>query len=481
MSHLFSKQELNFMIFNLITISAFLPIKDFSNHRLPEVLEFAALVKLGGISYQDSLPQGLLQMLKFNCNLSGKKSIYSGFNSKMVTLQTIEDEVVDNEMVWEAYLGKSIQLVRRCLKAVPEHKWCIFWKRSLDNFKKTLPEMPIMRCHHNEIKDINPIDNVMLFSKYKKLPPFEQLKIFIGMATHRINVLKPTIEKEFAIKSWPDKTLWAASLWSYTLTRECEKDADSAACYHYLALYESIPTTRPDILYSLQRIYAAILEPKYQKIGQKQKKAKKVINLIQLDRLGPTEKLQKTRSFKVLRQIVQQLENAGRRGSGYGGGHQHGGHHYGGHQHGGRQKSKVTKDYYKVLDVEPSASTAEIKSAYRKLAKKYHPDLYKKQDGDTEETVKIKMQGINEAYDVLKDPEKKKLFDQGIDPNDPNANNRGHPGANPFDMFFGGGGRGGQRGGNQFVFTSGGGFPDFEFPQGGSYKFNLGGFQFVFQ
>ena len=427
-------------------IFGFLPIKELGNHRLPEVLEFTALVKLGGISYKDSSPQRLLQMLKFDCNLNGKKSIYSGFNSKMVTLQIVEEDVIDNEMIWESYLGQSIQLARRCLKAAPEHKWCSFWKRSLENFKKVLPEMPIMRCHHNEIQNIKPLDKPMLFSKFKKLAPFEQLKMFIAFATHRVNQLKSIVEKEFTIKQWPEQTLWGAALWSYTLPRECERDPNSAACYHYLALYESIPTTRPDILYSLQRIYAAILEPKWQKIAEKKSKAQKVINLIQIERLGPSEKLQRTQSFKLLKQILQKFQQAQQQRQ------QHGGHH--GH-HGHQQRKKLEKDYYKVLGVEPSASAQEIKTAYRKLAKKFHPDLFKKQAGDTEETVKVKMQNINEAYDVLKDPEKKKLFDSGVDPNDPNANNGGghaHGGGFPFDMFFGGGGRGG---GSQFVFTQG--------------------------
>eukprot|EP00834_Sanchytrium_tribonematis_P000175 NODE_4_length_77007_cov_1.156642.p15 type:complete len:461 gc:universal NODE_4_length_77007_cov_1.156642:20377-18995(-) len=455
-----------------VFILAFLPMRELSNHRLPEVLEFAALTKLGGIAYKDSSPQRLLQMLKFECNLSGKRSIYSGFNSKMVTLQIIEEDVVDNEMLWEAYIGQSIQLVRRCLKAAPEHKWCSFWKRSLDLFKKNLPHMPLMRCHHNEIQDIKPIENLMLFSKFKKLSHFEQLKTFIALATHRVNLLQVTVEKEnFALKKWPERTLWAAALWSYTLPRECERDPSSAACYHYLALYESIPTTRPDILFSLQKIYVAILEPKLQKLTSKKNKAEKVINLIQIERLAPSEKLQRMKSFRLLQQILQQLQQAGRRQQG---GHRgHGGHgHHGGF--GGQNRKKPTKDYYKILGVEPSASDKEIKSAYRKLARRMHPDLYVKQEGDTKESIEKKMQEINEAYEVLKDKEKRRMFDQGVDPNDPHANAGGHAhgGGFPFDMFFGGG-RGG--GGNQFVFTQGGGFPNFEFPnQGGQFEFFFG-------
>ena len=64
------------------------------------------------------------------------------------------------------------------------------------------------------------------------------------------------------------------------------------------------------------------------------------------------------------------------------------------------------KDYYEILGVDKSSSEAEIKSAYRKLAKKYHPDL---NQGDKEAEQKFK--DINEAYEVLSDPEKKKQYD----------------------------------------------------------------------
>lgn len=65
------------------------------------------------------------------------------------------------------------------------------------------------------------------------------------------------------------------------------------------------------------------------------------------------------------------------------------------------------KDYYKVLDVSRSASTEEITKAYKKLARKYHPDL---NQGDS--TAEEKFKDVNEAHEVLKDPEKRKLYDQ---------------------------------------------------------------------
>ncbi|MBR5295062.1 MAG: DnaJ domain-containing protein, partial [Clostridia bacterium] len=74
------------------------------------------------------------------------------------------------------------------------------------------------------------------------------------------------------------------------------------------------------------------------------------------------------------------------------------------------------RDYYEVLGLSKSASEDEIKKAYRKLAKKYHPDM---NPGDQEAEVKFKE--VNEAYSVLSDEEKKGRYDQfghaGVDPN----------------------------------------------------------------
>src|ERR671929_1415175 len=92
-------------------------------------------------------------------------------------------------------------------------------------------------------------------------------------------------------------------------------------------------------------------------------------------------------------------------------------------------------DFYKVLGVDRKASQDEIKKAYRKLARKYHPDTNK--DPGAEERFKA----VSEAYDVLGDPEKRKKYDRG-----------GHVfgGAGPF----GGGGSGAGTGAGSADFGS---------------------------
>lgn len=107
------------------------------------------------------------------------------------------------------------------------------------------------------------------------------------------------------------------------------------------------------------------------------------------------------------------------------------------------------RDYYEVLGIGKNATDAEIKSAYRKLAKKYHPDL---NPGNKEAEEKFKE--VNEANDVLSDPQKRQRYDQfgfaGVDPNYAAANGGGAGGF--------GGGFGGMDLGDIFGDIFGGGF-----------------------
>ncbi|PWT70363.1 MAG: hypothetical protein C5B46_09610 [Proteobacteria bacterium] len=64
------------------------------------------------------------------------------------------------------------------------------------------------------------------------------------------------------------------------------------------------------------------------------------------------------------------------------------------------------KDYYKTLGLERSAAEADIKKAYRKLARKYHPDVSKEKDAEE------RFKEVGEAYEVLSDPEKRKAYDE---------------------------------------------------------------------
>ena len=113
------------------------------------------------------------------------------------------------------------------------------------------------------------------------------------------------------------------------------------------------------------------------------------------------------------------------------------------------------RDYYEVLGVSKSATEDEIKRAYKKLARKYHPDM---NPGDKEAEEKFKE--INEANEVLSDPTKKSRYDQfgfaGVDPNY-GAGSGAYGGAgfdfgdlgDIFGSFFGGGGFGGFGGSQQ--------------------------------
>src|SRR5690348_15943222 len=115
------------------------------------------------------------------------------------------------------------------------------------------------------------------------------------------------------------------------------------------------------------------------------------------------------------------------------------------------------KDYYETLGIKKSASADEIRKAFRKLARKYHPDV---NPGD--KTAEEKFKAISEANDVLSDPKKRKIYDQlgfysdNIDPAAAEAYARGGPtGAGGF-----------------------GGYPGGQHESGGAQGFDFGGFDF---
>jgi len=110
----------------------------------------------------------------------------------------------------------------------------------------------------------------------------------------------------------------------------------------------------------------------------------------------------------------------------------------------------MSKDYYEILGVDKKASVSDIKKAYRKLARKYHPDL-----NPNDKEAEAKFKEIQEAYSVLKDPKKKKQYDE-----------YGYVGEQPPPG--GGAGRGAYQ---QWQQEGGGGFQGFDFSEYGTSSF----------
>lgn len=92
----------------------------------------------------------------------------------------------------------------------------------------------------------------------------------------------------------------------------------------------------------------------------------------------------------------------------------------------------MAKDYYKVLEIERDANADEIKSAYRRLAKKYHPDVFATATEDKKKEAEQKFKELQHAYAVLSDPQKKSTYDQFGSEDGPMMGEGGFGGFNPF-------------------------------------------------
>ncbi|CAN6470417.1 unnamed protein product [Victoria cruziana] len=116
-------------------------------------------------------------------------------------------------------------------------------------------------------------------------------------------------------------------------------------------------------------------------------------------------------------------------------------------------KLSKRKDWYKILGISKTASVAEIKRAYKKLALQWHPD----KNVDNREEAEAKFREIAEAYEILGDEDKRVRYDRG---EDLEGTGMGGAGFNPF-----------AGGGQQFTFHFDGGFPGGGFP--GGFQFNF--------
>jgi DnaJ-class molecular chaperone len=123
----------------------------------------------------------------------------------------------------------------------------------------------------------------------------------------------------------------------------------------------------------------------------------------------------------------------------------------------------MAEDYYKTLEVSRTASPEEIQKAYRRLARKYHPDLH--EDEKEQEKAKQRFQQVQAAYDVLSEPEKREMYDrygenyQQVPQGSPYGGGAGPGGMEiDFSQIFGGAGGGGG-GAFEQIFRQFGGAP----------------------
>lgn len=87
----------------------------------------------------------------------------------------------------------------------------------------------------------------------------------------------------------------------------------------------------------------------------------------------------------------------------------------------GREEKKLTKrDFYKILEIKKDTTQEEIRKSYKKLASKWHPDKNTESE-EMKEYADIKFKDINEAYTILSDERKRRIYDQGEHPDNPNS------------------------------------------------------------
>src|SRR6187431_1871029 len=119
----------------------------------------------------------------------------------------------------------------------------------------------------------------------------------------------------------------------------------------------------------------------------------------------------------------------------------------------------ANKDYYNILGVKKDAKADEIKKAYRRLARKYHPDV-----NPNDKTSEEKFKEVQEAYDILSDEKKRKVFDRfgyyndNLDPDSPFGAGAGASGGNAGGFDFSGfnfepGGSGGSSSSFRDIFS----------------------------
>merc|ERR1712098_276337 len=137
------------------------------------------------------------------------------------------------------------------------------------------------------------------------------------------------------------------------------------------------------------------------------------------------------------------------------------------------RKSK-RKDYYKILGVDKNANEEEVKKAYRKRAMVHHPDRHSGATEEEKQAHEHKCKEVGEAYAILSDEKKRRMYDSGQDLEDGGCGGGFHD-VDPnsiFQAFFGGGmggmgGMGGNMGGHSFQFSGAPG-------HGQSFSFQFG-------